>query len=136
MSKSIWIGPEDELDKDPDAWASILAKAEDDTRLMEMSDGRFLVQLPECYGISYEFSKEKDARLFFGLWLETDGFSTGKSPSQNIPLPVAKEGKDVLAAYLLVATGVRNSRGFVASKLGVSRQTVSNYANRVRWSDD
>ena len=135
MSKSIWIGSEDELEAEPDAWASIVAKTDDETRLMEMSDGRWMVQLPDTYGYAYEFEKEKDARLFFGLWLETGGFETGTSPSQNIPLPVAREGKDALAAYLLVATGVRNSRGYVAKKLDVSRQTVSNYANRVRYSD-
>jgi hypothetical protein len=133
--KDIWIGDAADLDGEPDRWASIVAKADDETRLLEMSDGEWLVQLPESYGYAHGFSNEKDARLFFGLWVRSGGFTTGESPTSNVPLAVAVEGKDALAAYLLVGAGVRNSRGFVAEKLDVSRQTVSNYANRVRWSE-
>lgn len=136
MSKDLWIGSADELEGEPDRWASVVAKAPDDTRLLEMSDGEWLVQLPESYGYAHGFAKEKDARLFFGMWVATGGFTTGESPTKNVPLAVASEGKDVLAAYLLVGTGVRNSRAWVAQKLGVSEQTVSNYANRVRYSGD
>lgn len=133
--KDIWIGSADELgdEKEPDRWAKILETADDETRLLEMSDGEWLVQLPESYGYAHGFAKEKDARLFFGMWLRTGGFTTGESPTKNVPLAVASEGKDVLAAYLLVGTGARYSRGFVAEKLDVSKQTVSNYANRVRY---
>lgn len=132
---NMWIGPADEFDKEPDEWASIVGELDDETRLLKMSSDEWVVQLPETYGFAYRFESEKDARLLFGLWRRTGGFSTSESPTSNVPLAVAVEGKDALAAYLLVGAGIRNSRGFVAKKLDVSRQTVSNYATRVRYTD-
>ena len=136
VSRNIWIGSADELadERGPDTYGSVRAQLEDKTRLLSLSNGRWLVQLPDSFGFAAEFKSEKDARLYFGLVDRVGPFSTGESPTQNVPLEVAREGKDALAAYLLVGAGVRNSRAFVASKLGVSEQTVSNYANRVRFS--
>jgi len=137
--KSIHIALDGELSTEPDSYAVTVAQTDDNARLLRIESGEdegrwTFYPDEERYGWAMEFSTETDARLMFGLWLRTGGFSTPQSPSQFIPVPVVREGNDACAAYLLVATGVKNSRRFVAEKLDISKQTVSNYANRVRWS--
>jgi hypothetical protein len=138
---SIHIAPDGELDTEPDAYTKVVGEVEGDRLLQvydgELQDGTDWIFYPdrERWGWAMTFSSEKDARLMFGLWLRTGGFQTPETPSEYIPVEVVREGRDAVAAYLLVATGVRNSRQFVARKLAVTEQTVSNYANRLRWSE-
>jgi hypothetical protein len=138
--KSIHIAPDGEFDTEPDSYAKTVAVTDDGCRLMQIYQGNnegdwIFYPDEDRYGWAMTFQSEKDARLMFGLWLRTGGFSTGESPSQYVPVEIVREGRDAVAAYLLVGTGVKNSRVFVAQKLGVTDQTVSNYANRVRWSE-
>lgn len=136
---SIHIAPDGELDTEPDSLATTVAKTDSNDRLLRIdqgdSAGKWIFYPDEdLWGWAMTFESEKDAMLYFGLWLRTGGFSTPETPSQNVPIEVVREGRDAVAAYLLIGTGVKNSRQYVAGKLDVSKQTVSNYANRVRWS--
>ena len=136
---SIHIAPDGELDTEPDSLATTVAKTDSNDRLLRVdqgdSAGKWIFYPDEdLWGWAMTFESEKDAKLYFGLWLRTGGFSTPETPSQNVPIEVVREGRDAVAAYLLIGTGVKNSRQYVAGKLDVSKQTVSNYANRVRWS--
>ena len=120
---------------------TIIADLEDGTRLLRRDDGGGIVyetpeQWPEGEEQVQTFEMWDDARLYFGLWMETGGFTTGESPSQWVPVSVAASGQEALAAYLLVGTGTKNSRQWVARTIGVTKQTVSNYCNRVRYKNE
>jgi len=78
------------------------------------------------------FDQFSMARLAYGLWERCGPFS--QPEGQAIPIEVATDGQDSIAAYLRVGNGYPNSRGYVAEKMGVTEQTVSNYCNRVRWT--
>lgn len=118
--------------------------AQDEEVIAELSDGTTLIKTPE-QGIvrppeetgrdSYVFEQWKNATLFFGLWLETNGWRDKHptSGARSIPVEVVSAGMDCVAAYMLVGTGIINSRQYVADELGVTEQTVSNYCNRVRF---
>lgn len=140
MARSIHLAPDGEIETEADSLAQTVAKI-DGNRLLKVTEGdstgEWIVYPDEDrFGWAFEFKHEKDARLLFGLWARTGGFNAPESPSQNVPIEVVRQGRDAVAAYLLVGTGVKNSRAFVAKKLDVSEQTVSNYANRVRWTDE
>lgn len=119
-----------------EAGETAVAEATDGTRLLRTEDGGGVVRPGPESQFARVYDSWHDARLMFGLWLRTGAYSAPESPSRTIPVEVAREGQAAIAAYLLVGTGVRNSRGYVASTLGVSEQTVSNYASRIRWSPD
>lgn len=118
-----------------DETTEVVSELTDGTRLVRRDDGSGVVLPPHEDMDATIFQSWNDARLFYGLWMETGGFTTGESPTQQIPIDVVREGKDAVAAYLLVGSGVKNSREYVAKQLNVSKQTVSNYANRIRWSE-
>lgn len=113
----------------------------------ELSDGMRLIRTPE-QGIirppadsgrqERRYDRWSDATLFFGLWLETNGWTDHypTSGGQQIPVEIVAEGKDAAAAYLRVGTGVIRNREAVGRMLNVSEQTVSNYWNRVRYEVD
>jgi hypothetical protein len=118
-----------------DESTEVVAELTDGTRLLRMEDGKGAVKPGGMEdGDMSIFEDWDDARLVFGLWIRTGGYITGESPTRHIPIEVATEGQEAIAAYLLAGAGIKNSRGYVAKKLDVSEQTVSNYANRVRWS--
>jgi hypothetical protein len=143
VGKTIHIAPDGEIETEPDAYAAVVAETPDGARLMEirqgeLDDGMRWIFYPDedRYGWAMRFQNETDARLFVGLWAETGGFDTSETPSKFVPVPVVRAGRDAVAAYLLIGTGVKNSRQMVAQKLGVSEQAVSNYASRIRWKGE
>lgn len=143
VEKTIHIAPDGEIETEPDAYAAVVAETPDGARLMEirqgeLDDGKGWIFYPdeERYGWAVRFKNETDARLYVGLWAETGGFDTPETPSKYVPVPVVRAGQEAVAAYLLIGYGVKNSRQMVAQKLGVSKQTVSNYATRIRWTGE
>lgn len=77
------------------------------------------------------FDSLNEARLSYGVWVKCGPFT---EPEGNaIPIDVATEGQEAIAAYLRVGGGYPKSRAYVAEKMGVHENTVSNYCNRVRW---
>ena len=142
MESTIKIAPDGELDTAPDAYAVTVAETQDGARFMEIRDGELSggnwIFYPDedRYGWAMEFQKEKDGRLFVGLWAETGGFDFPEDATKNVPVPVAVEGQDAIAAYLLIGAGTAHTRKSVAAKLGVTEQTVSNYASRIRWTGE
>lgn len=79
------------------------------------------------------FDSFSDARLAFGLW-QRCGPWNDPDRGDAVPIEVATDGKAAIAAYLRAGKGRVMSRAYVAKQLGVSKQTVSNYWNRVRWT--
>jgi hypothetical protein len=77
------------------------------------------------------FDSLNQARLAWGLWDEYGPFSEPEGDA--IPVDVAIGGQEAIAAYLRTNGGYPQSRGYVADKMGVQENTVSNYCNRVRW---
>lgn len=85
----------------------------------------------------------EQARLAFGLLLgmkktvSQDTFQQiGDFTGYEIPAPIAVAGKDHIATYLkFVEDSVdeSNTRSTISRLMGISKQTVSNYFNRVRW---
>ncbi|MFC6990189.1 hypothetical protein ACFQJD_18510 [Haloplanus sp. GCM10025708] len=72
------------------------------------------------------------ARLAFGLWKKCGPFV---QPEGNaIPIEVATAGQEAIAAFLRLGNGSPKSRSYVAEKMDVTEQTISNYCNRVRWT--
>lgn len=117
---------------------------EDETVVAELTDGMKLIRTPDKGIVRPEpdsgrreriYDKWKDATLFFGLWLETGGFRDNYPTSgvRQIPIDVVAAGRDAVASYMLVGTGSKTPRRAVAQELDISEQTVSNYANRIRW---
>lgn len=118
--------------------------ADNETVVGELSDGMRLIRTPEKGIIrppsdsgrqERHYDQWKDAALFFGLWLETNGWTDHypTSGSDQIPVEIVAEGKDAVAAYIRCGTGVINTRESVSRMLNVSEQTVSNYWNRIRY---
>ena len=119
--------------------------SEDETVVSELSDGTQLIETPgggivrppaDSGRREQVFEKFKNASLFYGLWLETGGWTDAypTSGTQQIPIEVVAAGKDAVAAYIRVGTGAITNAGATARMLDVSPQTVYNYCNRVRWS--
>lgn len=74
------------------------------------------------------------ARLAFGLWERCGPFT---QPEGNaVPIKIATDGQAAIAAYLRLGNGYPNSREYVAEKMRVTEQTVSNYCNKVKWTPD
>jgi hypothetical protein len=72
------------------------------------------------------------ARLAYGLWVDCGPFT---QPEGNaVPVEVATSGQESVAAYLRLGNGFPNNRQYVAERMGVRENTVSNYCNRVRWT--
>jgi hypothetical protein len=119
---------------------------ENEEVVSEHSDGTKLIRSPEkgivrppadSGRMEGRFDRWSDATLFYGLWLETGGWRDAHptSGAKQIPIEVVAEGKDCVAAYIRVGTGVINSREYIANALDVTEQTVSNYFNRVRYDE-
>jgi len=79
-----------------------------------------------------EFDEFQMARLAFGIWEKCGPFNQPEGDA--IPIEVATAGQEAIGAYLRVGNGYPNSREYVAEKMDVTEQTVSNYCNRARWS--
>ena len=82
---------------------------------------------------THEFDRYDAARLAFGLWAECGPYQIPES-GNALPVTVAVSGQAAIAAYLLVGRGRQRSRAYVAQKMGVTEQTVSNYAREIRWN--
>jgi hypothetical protein len=78
------------------------------------------------------FEQLQMARLAFGLWEQCGPFTQPEGSA--VPLEIATDGQEAIAAYLRVGNGYPKDRGYVADKMDVTEQTVSNYCNRVRWT--
>lgn len=85
--------------------------------------------------IDKTFDSFRDARLAYGLW-QRCGPWDDPDRGDAVPIEVAADGKAALAAYLRAGKGRAMPRVYVAKQLDVSKQTVSNYWNRVRWTDE
>jgi hypothetical protein len=125
QSGETWLISDTDLDADPVVLNEI-----------DGQPGRVRIHtVSDADGIEFtdmEFETFQMARLAFGLWETCGPFA---QPEGNaIPLEVATEGQAAIAAYLRVGNGYPNSREYVADKMGVTPQTVSNYCNQIRWS--
>jgi hypothetical protein len=80
------------------------------------------------------FDSLNQARLAYGLWDEYGPFSDPEGDA--IPVDVAVGGQEAIAAYLRTNGGYPQSRAYVAERMGVHKNTISNYCNRVRWEPD
>lgn len=78
------------------------------------------------------FDTFRMARLAFGLWETCGPFNQPEGSA--IPVEVATTGQAAIGAFLRLGNGYPKSRAYVAEKMGVTEQTVSNYCNRMRWS--
>lgn len=90
---------------------------------------------PDFDGIQWtdrEFDSFRDARLLYGLILETGDWTEPEGSA--IPRSVAISGMEAIASYLRVRYDYSRSR--IATELDVSKQTVSNYWNRTRWTPE
>ncbi len=98
---------------------------------------RFHVEDPHLDGeLQYNDQVYDDfrmARLSYALWDRSGPFIEPET-SRSIPIEVATDGQAAIAAYLRIGGGFPNSREYVAEKMDVSKQTVSNYCQRVRTS--
>lgn len=90
-------------------------------------------------GIWYQdmdFEEFKMARLAFGLWEQCGPFNGPEEGVGAVPTEIAVEGQAAIGAYLRVGNGRPRTRDYVAHTMDVSKQTVSNYCNRVRWKPE
>ena len=128
--------------EDTDAW--LISDTNHDTDEIQLSDidrkpGRVRIhQYDETDDeLSYTdmvFDSFHLARLTYGLWLRCGPFN---QPEGNaVPVEIATDGQAAVGAFLRIGNGYPNSREYVADKMEVSKQTVSNYANRISWSPD
>ena len=82
---------------------------------------------------TWEFNQFVNARLAFGLWQQHGPFDLDVAPA--VPVDIATANTAAVAAWVHLApeqVEVR-SRAATAEILGVSRQSVSNYLNDVRY---
>lgn len=96
-------------------------------------DSEFVAEIDDGPTLRFDFLKQ--ATLLLGLWKRCGPFEFADS-SEVIPLAVAKEGKPAMAAYLAMVIEddpATQKRGEVADTLDVTRQTISNYWDEVRW---
>lgn len=122
---------------------TVRVELDDGTALIERADGSGVVRFVigedhpdhDDPGVSnaddMEFDDYRDAALAFEIWRACGPFHSPES-GQSMPVKVAKEGQEYVASYLLVGRGYKATRSAVASELGISERTVSNYASRVR----
>ena len=122
---------------------TVVEELSDGTRLLELPDGAGAVVekygAPDAAdGVEYwrvEYQDYRDARLHAGLWLRVDGFDRpDRSSDKFVPLDVATEGRETLAAWLMTSggSGIKGSREVVADRLDVTVDTVSRYLSKVR----
>ena len=118
------------------------AEAEDGTQLCvsqhpdntaEDDLDRMLGHLRFPDGSTWEFNQFMNARLAFGLWQQHGPFDLDVAPA--VPVDIATANTAAVAAWVHLAPekGEVRSRAATAGILGVSRQSVSNYLNDVRW---
>lgn len=79
------------------------------------------------------FVNFRKARLAYGLWQQCGPFDQPEEGLRAVPIEIATEGQAAIAAYLRVGNGRPRSRQYVSHEMDVSKQTVSNYCNRVAW---
>jgi hypothetical protein len=113
----------------------------DDVDRIDMSDitsqgGRFRLHFddPDFDGLQYTDQVYDDfslAELAYAVWVTCGGFHQPES-SRAVPVEVATSGQDAVAAYLRLGNGYPKSRRWVAEKMDITEQTVSNYCQRVR----
>ena len=84
----------------------------------------------------------KKGRLVLGMFLRMkETFGSDKLDrlfdyNGDIPIPIAVVGQNLIAAYLKIVEDPykdQNTRDQIAGMMDVTKQTVSNYLNRVRW---
>lgn len=118
---------------------TVMAELSDGTKLVRTGDGAGIVRPApdENHRWEREYPEFPNARLYFGLWRETGGWEyQPESPGNAVPTEVAAKGKAAVASYLLVGTGTVYDRKYVAQKIDVQPQTVTNYAHRIRWQEN
>jgi hypothetical protein len=121
-----WLVTDDEQASDP------VQLSEIDTKPGRV---RFHFDDPDADGISWTdhcFDSLREARLLYGLRMETGDYHV--HASGDIPVEVAVAGKEAVAAFLRAE--LEYSRSGIADKMNVSKQTISNYWNRMRWTPD
>lgn len=128
------------VDRSGDAWLISEFEPENDQEIissseLENSKGRFRLHFddPDRDGLQYTDQVYDDfrmARLAYALWNRCGPFSQPEGSA--IPVEVATDSQAAIAAYLRLGNGYPNSRDYVADKMDVSKQTVSNYCQRVR----
>jgi hypothetical protein len=126
--------PQDTLGEDE----QVIAELTDGMKLIKTPDGGIVRPAKDSGMMEQEFESWDNATLFFGLWIETGGWSDAypTSGDRQIPIEVVSAGKDAVAAYIRVGTGAVGTAGRAASLLDVTEQTVYNYCNRVRFSPE
>jgi hypothetical protein len=95
------------------------------TRPVSDTDERPYIDMP--------FNTLKMARLALGLQIRCGPLTEPKDGLQVVPVEVATYGQDAIGAYLRLGNGKPRPRDWVADRLDVTKQTVSNYCNRIRW---
>ena len=100
---------------------------------------RAFINHPEAEGVQhtdYCYDKFKHARLYFGLITEVGGWDKTTIAEGGVPVSVATAGQDAIAAYLRTRNGRVTPRATIAYKMDLSKATISNYWNRVRFEID
>jgi DNA-binding CsgD family transcriptional regulator len=93
---------------------------------MDKHDGEDVIEYTDM-----TFDNLSLAALAFGLWERCGPFN---QPEGNaIPIEIATDGQAAIAAYLRLGNGYPNPRSYVAEQMGITKQTVSNYCNRIKW---
>jgi hypothetical protein len=121
-----WLITDTEHDKDPVELSE-----------MDSQPGRVRIHDLAEDDISYTdmaFESFHLARLAYGLWLRCGPFN--QPEGHAVPVEVATDGQAAIAAYLRLNNGYPRSRESVANMMSVSKQTVSNYCRRVRWTPE
>jgi hypothetical protein len=83
--------------------------------------------------IDLSFDTLNMARVSLGLQIRCGPFVEPKDGLKVVPVDVATYGQDAIGAYLRLGNGRPRPRAWVADRLDVTEQTVSNYCNRIRW---
>ena len=130
------------IDQTGDLW--LITDADPDTltdpvelSTLDKQPGRVRYHHDEPYadGIGWKdhgFDSFRDARLLYGLRQTVGEYFDPEGSA--IPRAVAIEGKEAIAAYLRVR--YEYSRSGIADEMDVSKQTISNHWNRMRWKPD
>jgi hypothetical protein len=109
------------------------------TSALNNSSGRFRLHIddPDIDGLQFTdqiYDDFRMARLAYGLWSRCGPFNHPEGHA--VPVEVATDSQAAIAAYLQVGNGYPNSRDYVADKMDVTKQTVSNYCQKIRYDLD
>lgn len=107
-----------------------VAQLDDGTRLLRNRDAGGVVRHAD--GAERAFGRWPDARLYFGLWAATGGWSA--RPDDAVPIPVVAAGKPAVTAYLRVGRAGVADVDTVADELDIEREAVNNNCYRIRYN--